>query len=413
MRRFVCLAACLLWFLGGCMGAKKAYMDHSPPMEMSDEDVAYGYGEEMDYEEEPMYEMSRSLQSRQPKKKSGARSSSSSTRGEPAPASAPPMVVASPGPTPDAKPAAKARMVHYSGSASLRVIREADAADAIGDLAKAAGGKVESLGAQSIVIRVPVDRFDAVFAQVLAMGEVVSKTVSAEDLTEAFQSTDLRLRTARTTRDRLVVLLAKAEDEEEKLELVRQIQRLTQEIDRLDGQVRTLSALANLSRISVQLIPREALAHQGPSQETRELSWIRGLNPFERDVVSWGRKVVLPVPDGLVDLKRKGRFVAESADGVRVWTGRLVNEPRGDGEFWIAAVEGRVARDFASAERSELGAWTLLTLVDRADEPYTWVIGVRANGAHLDVVEVFYPAPAQRERHEAAIHAVLADGGAA
>jgi hypothetical protein len=127
--------------------------------------------------------------------------------------------------TPSTSPSS--RMVHYDGSARLRVSKVQEAQDRITAIAGQLGGLVENQYGEAITIRVPVARFEEGFAQVLAVGDVLDKRISATDVTDAFFSTELRLRTARITRDRLVTLLGKAEDEQDKLFLIREISRLT------------------------------------------------------------------------------------------------------------------------------------------------------------------------------------------
>jgi len=223
-------------------------------------------------------------------------------------------------PEPEAKAEApKAeRMIHYSGWARLRVTRVDQGADAVAKIASEAGGHVERIGHDHVVVRVPAARFDAVFAQLLGLGEVMEKSISAQDVTEAFQSVELRLQTARTTRDRLVALLAQAEEDEEKLRLLKEIQRVSQQIDAMEAQIRTLSQLASFSRITIELVPREALAWSGAGEPTAEFAWIRALSPFDHDVVRQAKKLRLPVPEGMVALAPRGRFIAESADGSKI-----------------------------------------------------------------------------------------------
>lgn len=307
---------------------------------------------------------------------------------------------------------APARMVHYDGFARLRVTRVEEGVDQVRAVAEGLGGHVERVGGSSITVRVPVASFRAAFDQVLGLGEVLDKSLTAQDVTDAFTAVDLRLKTAEATRARLQALLARAEEEQEKLQLIKQIQRLTEEIDRLQAQVRTLSALAELSRISVELVPREALAWQGPEAETAELAWIRQLSPLRTDAPLDERDLELPVPDGMVRLDDKGPFVAESPDGARIWAWRVENPTEGDAAFWLAAVQQRLARDFASATAEPVGGWQALRLVDRADPPYTWLVGVRVEGKWLHVVQVFLPSPESAQRHDAAIRAALAGGEA-
>ena len=339
----------------------------------------------------------------------------------PAPAMAPPREAANDAPSaPAINPAidptpAAARMVHYDGSATLRVAK-VDAAQAIlTAIAADAGGLVERQYGGTIILRVPVARFDESMRRVLGVGDVLDKRVAATDVTDQFTATELRLRTATATRARLVALLAKAEDEQDKLFLVREIQRITEEIDRLAGQSRTLSRLASMSRITVQLVPRQQVTWSGAAGEADELRWIRELSPFRPDAATAGRRLALSVPDGMVALGERGPFVAESADGARVWSGRLPNRPDGDAAFWLAAVQERLAPEFASATPDRLGTLSVLRLVSRDDKPYVWVIGVRVIGNRLEVVEVFYPSIEHERRHGPAVRAALAgvDEGAA
>ncbi len=404
LRTLTALWVVALFLLSGC--AKKA-MAPEPMAEVG----AYGGMEEMDdyggVADMEVAAISRSA----PRRSKRAPAAPPPPVASPAPAGRAPVPEAAP-----ATPAKPARMVHYSGWTRVRVAKVEEAADAVVALARAVDGEVERVGGRVVTIRVPVARFQEVFARLTAeLGDVLDKSISAEDVTEAFQSMDLRLGTARKTRDRLVELLARSENEQEKLALVREIQRVSEEIDRMEAQLRTLSRLASMSRITVELEPRAAQAWTGQQEPTAELAWLRALSPFRPDIVSReGDKLVLDVPAGMVQLTPKARFIAESADGARIWSGRLPNEPVGDAAFWIGALQTRLAGDFASAEVRQLGGFTVLTLVDRADSPYTWVIAIRDVGRKLHVVEAYFPTPEQTARHQAAVEAVLlAAGGAA
>lgn len=310
-----------------------------------------------------------------------------------------------------AEPDRGPRMVHYDGTARLRVAKVRDAQDAITAIAAAAGGLVENQYRDAITIRVPVARFDATFAEVLEVGDVLDKRITATDVTDRFVATELRLQTAVTTRERLVELLAQAEDEKDKLFLIREIQRLTEEIDRLEGQSRALSSLASMSRITAALVPRAAVAWRGSGDEAAEMQWLRALSPFDMDVARSGRKLTLAVPEGLVNLEERGHWVAESADGARVWSGVLRNDPRGDAAFWLAALAERLGPEFAAAEQGRVGDLSTLRLVSRDDDPYVWVIGIRVVGERLHLVEQFYPSLAHEERHGSQVRAALGGQG--
>lgn len=324
----------------------------------------------------------------------------------------PAAVEASPSTVPAAAPD---RMVHYDGFVRLRVTRIEEGVDAIRTLALARGGLVERVDSQSIVIRVPVASFEESFKAVLGLGEVMDKNISARDVTEAFTAVDLRLATSRATLARLQELLARSTDEKERLQLLRQIERLTEEIDRLEAQLRTLSALASLSRISVELVPREALAFQDAEDESRELSWIRQLSPFRMDPVAGeagldDKKLELAVPDGMVRLEERGPFIAEAADGARAWAWQAESQPEADAAWWLEAMRQRLGPDFASASQKSLGPWQVLVLTERGDAPYTWWIAVRREGRWLQVFQAWSPSPEASARHLQALEAVLVGG---
>jgi hypothetical protein len=394
----------LVWALGGC--AKSA----SP---------ADAYGEAM-----PVYEAD-SMELAAVSRAASSAPAPKRARAAGAPAAAPPppppgMMAADGAPAPapvDASAAAPApgpRMVFYAGFTQLRVPKVLEAVDALSAMAAARGWQVERVYGNSLVLRVPVASFEESFAAVLATGEVVSRSVTADDITEAFTAVELRLRTARTARDRLIELLARATTEREKLALLREIQRLSEEVDTLEAQVRTLEGLAAWSRITVELLPREALAWQGPEVGSAAFAWIRGLSPFWNGPPPEAKRVALPVPTGFVALDRKGTH-AESPDGARVFAWRAENAPLGDAAFWADALEGRLGKDFASVARSTEGDFTVLTFVFRGEPAYTWVLAVRSRGKHLDLVHAFLPTAEAAARHGEALRAALraAAGGAA
>lgn len=307
--------------------------------------------------------------------------------------------------TGEAGPAA--RMVHYNGWMRLRAGRPDELLEQVSSHARSVGGEVESLTTTHVTVRVPVAVFESVFEALLAMGDVMDRSITAEDVTEAFAAADLRLQTARTTRDRLQELLARAKTEEEKLRLLQEIRRLTEEIDLAEAQVRVLANLAAFSRITVEVVPRQAIGQATVQEQVAGMEWISRLSPFRRDVAFAGRKLKLDVPEGFVVLNDRKHFVTESADGAAFWASRTLNEPRGTAAFWVDAVRQRLAPEFASAEISQVGDWQVLRLVDRSDDPYRYVIAIRIVGRWRQVVEIHYPHAAQEDRHGASVRACL------
>ena len=302
------------------------------------------------------------------------------------------------------------RMVHYNGYLELRVTKADESTEAIKAMIEELGGYVESCSSRHVTVRVPVKSFPTAMEQTMALGDVLSRSVTAEDVTESYTAIDLRLQTARATRDRLVALLARAKDEQEKIALLKQIQRVNEEIDVTESQLRTLASLASYSRLSISLVPRDAFADRSHREDAVGLEWIQALTPFRRDVGSDGRRLSIETPEGLVQLSTRGRFVAESADGAVLWTGRLPNEPQGDADFWIEAIESRLAPEFAAAEITTVGEWTMLRLVSDGEQPYRYLVGLIDDGKKLKLVEIYYPGEEQEQRYGEAILSSLRGG---
>jgi hypothetical protein len=302
------------------------------------------------------------------------------------------------------------RMIHYNGFARVRVTRVDELLDQVAALAERLGGRVELLRGNQVSVRVPVDRFEAAFDEVLALGDVLARSVRADDVTEQFTAVDLRVKTLRATRDRLVDLLAKATEENEKLRLLNEITRVTEQLDNFERQRRTLADLADFARITVEGVPREVAAGvRGPDQQG--FTWIRSLSPFSRAVFDDDKRIALVAPDGLVALSKRGPYLAESADGVVLWTLRVPNDPEGGGAFWVAAIEDRIAETFGVVTRIEAGRFTCLVLLEPgADEPYQWRICVQDVGRHLHVAQAWFPSPATVERYESDVMAAIAGG---
>ncbi|MCC6807640.1 MAG: DUF4349 domain-containing protein [Deltaproteobacteria bacterium] len=303
-----------------------------------------------------------------------------------------------------------ARMLHYNAYARLRVDSPRKAGDEAAKIATDAGGFVEQLTSGAVTLRIPVDRFRAVLAQLLKLGDVLDKAITAQDVTDAFAAIELRLQTAKTSRDRLIALLAKAKTEREKLDLLREIQRLTQQIDDLENASKTLVSLASYSRISLALEERARGMNAPADEPVAAFQWIHRLSAFRRDVAFEGKKLKLEVPQGFVQLDDKQHFVAESADAAVFWSSKRENKPEGTTRFWVDALKSRLQPEFASVEEKTAGAFTVLRFVDRSDTPYRYLVGVRADKDDLEVIEAHFPSEEQEKRYADAVLAAIGKG---
>lgn len=353
----------------------------------------------------------------------GSKGGRGASAGAPAPASPAPARTTTTGsttsqappPAEKAPPAAEQqkpakRMIHYTGYARLQATKTTELLEQVVTLIEGMGGHVEQLAGNRLTVRVPVERFDEAMKAVLGLGEVLDKAITAQDVTDAFTAVDLRLKTSKATRERLVALLAQARSESEKLALLAQIRRLSEEIDVMEGQLRTLASLASMSRITVDVVARPAFASQAPGQDPFGFSWIHRLSPFRRDVAAAAELSKMAVPTGFVALDEKKHFVAESADGASIWTSKLENDPAGDAAFWVRALRERLGPEFESAEVTTEGGYQLIRFVSESDPAWRYLVGVRVDGDDLYLVEVYYPSPAHEDRYKDAVLAAIKGG---
>lgn len=291
------------------------------------------------------------------------------------------------------------RKLHYNGYVKLRAIDPDEILNRAVEIAASAGGYVENRTLLAVTVRVPVARFDAIFKKMLALGPVLNKSVTVRDITDEYTDIELRLSLAREMQKRLTDLLAKAETEEEKLELLREIRRVNEEIEYLTTLMETLKSLADFSRVTVEVEPRQALETKTFTDDIAEFRWIHSLSPFRRDVSASGKKLEFEVPQEMVVLGKKGQWIAESADGAVFWACELENKPRGDTDFWFEAVKFRLGPEFESTEPDRAGKFRMLRLADRAKDSYIYLVGVCVEGDGLALVEIHYPSAAHEKRY--------------
>jgi hypothetical protein len=331
----------------------------------------------------------------------------------PPPPPPPPMAMEpapEPEPDPSPEPDGPDRMVHYDGWAQIRTPRSEELVEQVVALVDEAGGHVETRSLRRVSARVPVEAFSQVWDSVLELGPVVSKELAADDVTDAFTDLSLRVDTLRATRDRLQALLAKATEERDKLQLVQQIHRLTEQLEVLEAQVRTLADLAALSRLTVTAVAPD---HHvvATAALPAGMSFIDRLSAFDRvEHEALSKPVSLDAPEGFVRLDpRQARF--ESADGASLWAFRLPNEPAGAADWWRQAVIDRIGEQLDDGSVASVGGWELVRFVEQgATEPYVWHVGFRVDGKHLQVLQVTYPTQLQEDRYHQAVRAVLGGG---
>ncbi len=177
---------------------------------------------------------------------------------------------------------------------------------------------------------------------------MVHRNVAAEDVTEEYRDIDIRLKAAKSVQERLTQLLQKAQKVEDSLAIERELDRVTVEIDRLEGRMKFLRDRAAFSTITVVFQPKaQENVSQSPFKmptpvaepaRAREVDVV--MNAWTRALVicaalasltACGRPFVAATPAGFVDLGDKypeDEYRATTADGVILSARAFDNEPK-------------------------------------------------------------------------------------
>lgn len=143
------------------------------------------------------------------------------------------------------------RMLIYTGQLGIAVADVESSVQATQKLAEEVGGYMLTMSANAITIRVPAKQFFPVLERLKALGQTISKDVSAQDVTDEYTDLQLRLRNAEALRDRLVAILEKAANVKDTLEVERELNRVREEIERIKGRIAQLDKLIAYSTIEV------------------------------------------------------------------------------------------------------------------------------------------------------------------
>ncbi len=179
---------------------------------------------------------------------------------------------AAPPATPE--PAADRRMV-YTAQLGIEVARVDDAIARLSGQAQVWGGYVSSRHDAVLVLRVPAAKFEQALAAVREYGRVLSESLQAQDVTREHMDLSIRLETARKARERLLVLLEKAEKVEDMLKIEEQLRRVTEEIERMTGELKFLDDRVAMSTLTVEF---RGVAAPASVQRRRTPSRFRWLN---------------------------------------------------------------------------------------------------------------------------------------
>lgn len=165
------------------------------------------------------------------------------------------------------------RKLIRTGQITVEVKNYDEAAREVARLAESLGGYLADSQASrghrdrrvgTLTIRMPAERFSSAVESLKQLGKVQTESVSTQDVTKAYTDLETRLRVKRDTADRLrEILKVRAAKLSEILEAERELARVTEEIERMEGERRYYDQQVALSTITVTLQEPEAVVKPG------------------------------------------------------------------------------------------------------------------------------------------------------
>jgi hypothetical protein len=146
-------------------------------------------------------------------------------------------------------------MLIYTAHLTMAVFQVEQGLAAVERTAREVGGYLASRTDLAITIRVPRARFEAALKMIEPAGDVLHREIKAEDVTDEFFDLEVRVRNARAMRDRLAKLLLQA-SVKDALDIEKELARVTEEIERLEGKLKLMKNQVAYSTIVVSFQPR-------------------------------------------------------------------------------------------------------------------------------------------------------------
>jgi hypothetical protein len=171
---------------------------------------------------------------------------------EPAPDADQPEPKPEPAAEPEATPSPSTkRLVIYTAQFGVLVASVDDARQRFLAAIEKEGGYLESQDDARVTVRVPALRFQSIIDGLADYGPITHRRVDAQDVTKRAFELALRIDNAEKARTRLLALLADAREMKDILAIEVELRRLTEEIELLKGELRTLEDRVSFSTLTV------------------------------------------------------------------------------------------------------------------------------------------------------------------
>jgi hypothetical protein len=312
--------------------------------------------------------------------------------------------------------AVAARMIVYSGALTVVVTDVADTLESIRQLAISGGGYMDEQTANAITVRVPAAKFDQTVAAVAKMGEVTSRQIKAADITEEMRDLDIRLANAEQTRQKLLEILANAQNVDDALKVETQLERVTETVELLKGKIRYMQTQVDYSTLRVELnspLPQNQMVAVIPFPWVRDLGQglVSGAAETHTEKGGWfSGGVGIDMPAGYIRYYQLDDLTeGMSANGVMIKAQRHDNYAGGDITFWSelahrALVENRSVAISGQTD-FQLHDHTPAKIIDGtkeiSDGKFRYLLLVAVSNDNVYTVEMWGPKDLVDKDHDA------------
>ncbi|MFO7734891.1 MAG: DUF4349 domain-containing protein [bacterium] len=314
------------------------------------------------------------------------------------------------------------RMVIRTGKYRIRVNSVKDAVRRINILAGEHSGEIKDIktsGGYSkadIIIKVPVENFFELMDTIEKTGKIISRNISAEDVTRKFRDVMLRKKTLQKILERLQAILETTESAEEKISVLKEIERIEQKLAAMKAKADYYKENTAFSTIHITLF-----LHRGHGIKRyipSPFPWIRSLSPNGRYNVSVCDDIKTDIPEtwfsqvDAYDKKKIPWMYSAPGNSVKIRAGTVENYPEADTNFWKQAVEHDfIGRDYEKIShqtlKSDLGEVYVSNWQVSSDVQYMLGFLPVDEGSSLFVIEVLFHSEDKMKKQKESVESFI------
>ena len=305
------------------------------------------------------------------------------------------------------------RMVNYTGNIHLESSQPEAVIDTVIQKAVAKGGSVSNRRNGFVSLQIPVAQFKDFFNYILTLGKITGKDIYASDITEAYSDNAARLRIAESTLARLQQLLAAAKTEPEKLALLKEIQRVSEQIEQRKLTEKELLRKAAFSTINLwaRNTPVQAVPYRA---NISAFGWFASLPEMSSGYSGLGKifkALKLSVPQDFIEIETENSeriWSAASALNAEFFAFEIKNNPQGTPDFWASAMLEFFKSQYNAELKSEEN-FSLLRLQSFETEPRVFYIAIlkKSDKKTLKIAVARFPNLDVEQKNSEAVKEVL------